>query len=234
MRSLTIGMHDHEVMFLQRMLNKRGAMPYVTEDGIFGARTQEALVAFQRTAGVMPANGIAGPGTWQHLGPITERMHRIVGYNQPDDNTCWSAAATMMLGGNMSVGPGAATLLRDMASRHQLEASLSNVEAFVRGLGWHMVNNTTSPPASQVIQAVLRGSAWVAFQGLRFGHVVVFSGVLTDGGPDGTGTVFRVHDPWPPHSRRVTVYGTTHLGGTVWLRSVSPPQAAMIAYIAQP
>ena len=84
------------------------------------------------------------------------------------------------------------------------------------------------------MQAVRRGPAWVAFRGLRFGHVVVFSGMLSDGAADGSGTVFRIHDPWPPRSRRVSVYGTTYLGGTVWLGSLVPPAPAMISYIAQP
>lgn len=235
MRNLTIGMQGYEVTFLQRLLNKRGATPYVTEDGIFGPRTQAALVAFQRGAGVGAAeNGSAGPETWRRLGPVTERLHAIVGASQPDANTCWTAAATMMLGGNLSVGPGGATLLTGPGVEHQLGASLDNIETFVRSLGWHLVNNTSAPAASQVIAAVQRGPAWVAFQGVHFGHAVVFSGVLTDGATDGTGTVFRVHDPWPPRSARVSVYGTTYLCATVWLGSVHPRQAAMIAFVAQP
>lgn len=234
MQTLAIGSRGHEVMFLQRLLNKRGATPYLTQDGAFGARTQAALTAFQRTVRGAPANGICDAATWQRLGPITEIMHNVVGYAQPDDNTCWSAAATMMLGTNRSVGPGVARLLTSTAEAHQLEASLMNVERFIGGLGWRLVNNQSSPSAAVVTQAVRRGPAWVAFRGLRFGHVVVFSGLLSDGAADGTGTVFRIHDPWPPRSRRVSVYGTTYLGGTVWLGSLAAPAPAMIAYIAQP
>ena len=48
MQVLSIGSRGAEVMFLQRLLNKHGANPYVTEDGAFGPRTQSALIAYQR------------------------------------------------------------------------------------------------------------------------------------------------------------------------------------------
>lgn len=224
--TLTIGSHGAEVTFLQRMLNKRGANPYLAEDGSFGSNTRAALVAFQRTARLASADGIAGPLTWQAFGRIAEIHHRVTPFGQPSDMSCWSAAATIIFG-DRSVGPGRASL----TNTGGLGAGIDNVETFISGLGWRLVNNMTAPPVSMLVSAMHRGPAWVAFQGVNFGHAVVFNGVLSDGAPDGTGTVFRVTDPWPP--RVGTSYGTTYLGQTVWLRSVRPARPAMIAYVAQ-
>lgn len=229
MQVLSIGSRGAEVMFLQRLLNKHGANPYVTEDGAFGPRTQSALIAYQRAHRVTaPPLGVAGPATWQSFGRLTERRHRVTPGAQPTGMSCWSAAATIMLG-NQSVGPGHATLQPGGG----LRVDLPNVETFIRGLGWRLINNQSAPPAMQLILAITQAPAWVAFQGTHLAHAVVFSGVLSDGAPDGTGTVFLVQDPWPPGGGTGTAYGTTYLGQTVFLRSVQPAQAAMIAYVAQ-
>ena len=56
------GSRGPEVMFLQRMLNKR-ARQHLVEDGAFGPRTHAALVAFQSANRVAPPHGIAGGST---------------------------------------------------------------------------------------------------------------------------------------------------------------------------
>src|SRR5262249_46194190 len=156
--------------------------------------------------------------------------HNITGYSQPTDTTCWSAAATMMTGTNASYGPGNATNTSDGA----LDMGIDNIETFVNGLGWRLINNTSQPAISELIAAVKRGPVWVAFQGVAHAHAVVVSGVVHGSVQNDTDTVFRVHDPWPPNARRTSVYGTTYHGGTFRLRSVSPPLAGMIQYMAQP
>ena len=229
MQNLSSGSRGHEVTFLQRLLNRAGADPYLTEDGIFGPRTQAAVIAFQRANGVQPPNGAVAPTTWQRFGPITERMHNIVGYSQPTGMTCWSAAATMMTGTNASVGGGGAAIGATGGLRPQAD----NVETFVRSLHWRLINNASQPPISEVIAAVMRGPVWVVFVG-RTAHAVVISGVLHGSQRDSSDTVFRIHDPWPPNARRTSVYGTTYHGGAIMLRSGNPPQAGMIQYMAQP
>jgi hypothetical protein len=52
------------VVTLQQQLNAAGAA--VETDGVFGARTRAAVVAFQQGAG-LAADGIVGPKTWQRL-----------------------------------------------------------------------------------------------------------------------------------------------------------------------
>lgn len=225
MNTLTRGARGADAMFLQVLLNKNGASPRLVEDGIFGQKTETALRAFQSARRIIPANGQAGPTTWAQLGRISERLHPVTLFAQPTGMTCWSAAATMIFG-NMSVGPGAAQL----GATGGLLPSLQNVETFVHGLGWRMATNMSAPPASALVSVLNRGPAWVVFEGINMKHAVVFSGYYSDGSE--SGVVFRIHDPWPPNQG--TVYGTTYHGGTVRLRSVSPPVAAMVAFVAQP
>lgn len=67
---LTRGMEGDDVLTLQRLINgaavKNPAIPSVTEDGIFGARTEEAVEAIQRIYGIEP-NGRVGAVTWEIL-----------------------------------------------------------------------------------------------------------------------------------------------------------------------
>ena len=224
MNTLSRGSRGPEVMFLQCLLNKRGAAPRLSEDGIFGPKTETAVRAFQSAQRVTPANGQAGPSTWAKFGMITDRLHPVTLYGQPTNMTCWSAAATMIVG-NLSVGPGGASL----GGGGGLQPTIGNVEVFLRGMGWRLINNQSAPPASFLTGALNRGPLWVVFEGVHLKHAVVFSGYWSDGSENGV--VFRVHDPWPPGSG--TVYGTTYHGNTVKLRSVSPPPSAMIAFVGQ-
>lgn len=60
-RSLRLGMRGADVRTLQQELRRRGFNPGAA-DGIFGSGTQAALLAFQRSAGLL-ADGVAGPRT---------------------------------------------------------------------------------------------------------------------------------------------------------------------------
>lgn len=68
--NLQSGSRGQKVSQLQYMLNVMAeyvpSIPPVAEDGIFGPRTQEAVRAFQRFAG-LPEDGIVGPQTWNAL-----------------------------------------------------------------------------------------------------------------------------------------------------------------------
>jgi hypothetical protein len=229
MLTLSVGWRGYEVTFLQHLLNRYGADPYVTEDGNFGPLTRNAVIAFQHRCGVDPANGIVAPTTWQWFGPITERMHSITGYSQPTDQTCWSAAATMMTGTSASFGGGGASL----GPGGGLQPQIDNVETFVRSLGWRLVNSASQPPIGYLINAVMRGPVWVVFRG-QTAHAIVVSGVLHGYWHEISDTVFRIHDPWPPHARRVSIYGSAYNGGALMLHSVRPPQAGIVQYMAQP
>ena len=60
------GMQGPSIRQVQERLNELGANPRLTTDGIFGALTESAVMAFQRTSG-LPADGVVGPNTWNAL-----------------------------------------------------------------------------------------------------------------------------------------------------------------------
>ena len=212
-------------MFLQRMLNKRGASPVLGEDADFGPRTKSAVIAFQSANGVAPPNGRVAGSTWAKFGRIVEHNHSVALVAQPNNMTCWSAAGTMMEGGNVTVGPGRAAMIGD-----GLEPSLSNIEVFARGMGWRVFTNMSMPPPSQLIGRLARGPIWVVYQGHGFAHAVVFNAVYSDGTNSGDGTVFAVRDPWPPG--RGTIYASPYTNREIILRSNSSRPRAMIAAAA--
>ncbi len=225
MRTLSAGARGADVLFLQRLLNKKGANPRLAEDEIFGPKTRHAVVAFQGANTIAPANGIVEARTWSRLGASVEVEHAVTLFGQPTGMTCWSAAATMIVG-NMSVGPGQA----QTGPTGGLGGTLQNIETFLSGLRWRLVNNQSQPPASTLISAIAGGPLWLGFEGGTFQHAVVASALYSDRTDDGT--VMRLHDPWPPGHG--TVYGTTYVGRRVTLKSVSPPRVAMIEYVASP
>ena len=74
------GLSVRQLQFMLRVLAEYiPDIPWIEEDGIFGPRTQEAVLAFQRFAGLTP-DGIAGPRTWQAL---YDRSSSIVGTSGP-------------------------------------------------------------------------------------------------------------------------------------------------------
>lgn len=68
--NLQSGSRGQKVSQLQYMLNVMAeyvpSIPSVAVDGIFGPQTQEAVIAFQRFAG-LPEDGLVGPQTWNAL-----------------------------------------------------------------------------------------------------------------------------------------------------------------------
>jgi len=186
------GSRSHQVKLLQRLLNKRRVVtPALKEDGVFGPKTKAAVTTFQSQQR-LKVDGAAGPQTWQRLGIRYDITHPVRLFAQPTSMTCWSASATMILG-NMSVGPGQASI-----PGGGLEPSSQNIEVFARGLGWRlhypqtwMVSGLASLLQRKPVWAVGGGSNWL--------HAIVLSGLWSDGAEDGSGTLLRIHDPWPPN-----------------------------------
>ena len=67
MKLLRYGSVGPQVELVQLALQREGALREAP-DGIFGARTREAVVSFQRRRG-LAADGIVGNATWQALTP---------------------------------------------------------------------------------------------------------------------------------------------------------------------
>jgi hypothetical protein len=200
--TLRLGAGAIPVKLLQRLLNKKGAHPRLAEDGIFGAKTNAAVLQFQAHERIAQ-DGVAGPATWARLGIAIDITHRVHKYGQPTKTSCWSAAATMILG-NMCVGPGAANLIQG-----GLEPSPQNLKVFAQGLGWKMYypQSWTVLGLGALLQ---RTPVWAVGGGTDWLHAIVFSALWSDGAPDGSGTMLRIHDPWPPGVG--SVYGRFYRG----------------------
>ncbi len=79
------GARGQDVITLQYLLDLISeyypGIPAVTQDGIFGAGTKQAVVAFQSRMG-LAADGIVGPATWNAL----YRTYQGIGQNVPTPN----------------------------------------------------------------------------------------------------------------------------------------------------
>ena len=238
MLELSRGNNQADVLFLQRLLNKRRASPRLAEDGDFGPRTEAAAVAFQRANHVRQSDGVVRAETWSKFGRIIEHDHRsrIQMYAQPNNMTCWSAAATMMTGNVMSVGAGAARTApagtfpngtaRDAGG---LGGGIDNIETFLAHMRWRLVNSGSAPGAQVLIQALSRGPVWAAVVGAS-GHAIVLTSIWSDGAPDGT--VIRIADPWPPGVG--AFYGSAYDHNQLTLRNGGQRYRAGIQFLAQP
>jgi len=228
MRAISFGRRGAEVLFLQRLLNKHGASPAVVEDGIFGSLTKTAVMAYQSANTILPANGVANVSTWRRLGATISYQHQLRLVGQPNGITCWSAASTMMLGSNRSIGRNRSTIVPGGG----LDMGINNIEGFVRDLGWRLINRQSSPSSLVLIAALARGPIWIALHHPITDHAVVFNAVYSDGDSSDDGTVFSVYDPYPP--RFGTIYGTTYINRQVILSSVAARPHVMIQYVAGP
>jgi hypothetical protein len=207
MEILREGSQAIPVKLLQRLLNKKGASPKLAEDGIFGPRTRAAVVAFQ-TREHISQDGAVGPVTWSRLGLTIDLTHSVRLFPQLTNMTCWSAAATMIIG-NMSVGPGGASL----GPSGGMIPTPENIQQFARSLGWRMYYPQTWTVSG--LAGLLRHKpAWAVGGGSGPGgnwlHAIVLSAMWSDGAEDGSGTMLRIHDPWPPNIG--SVYGRFYRG----------------------
>jgi len=204
---LHAGSRSISVKLLQRLLNKKGANPRLKEDGIFGPKTREMVIAFQARQRIHQ-DGVVGHTTWSRLGIMIDVTHPVQLFPQPTNMTCWTAAASMIIG-NMCVGPGTATL----APSGGMNPDPQNIRRFGEGLGWKMhypqtwtVNGLASLLRRKPVWAVGGGAS----PGGGWLHAIVLSALWSDGAEDGSGTVLRIHDPWPPHVG--SVYGRFYKG----------------------
>ncbi|MBX7230286.1 MAG: peptidoglycan-binding protein [Burkholderiaceae bacterium] len=209
MQFLSRGSRGLAVQLLQRFLNKAEARDGISgtqlnTDGEFGALTESALYAFQKRHPGLIADKIAGTQTWRALGLRTEMIHtRVQLLAQYSAGNCWSAAASMILG-NQSVGHGSAKLSKKPKEKDALLTTLGNHIAFAKSLGWEALNY--SPTVRELVDIVCQTPVWMSAGGVNWGHVVVLSGVYSDGDEAGDGTLFRIHDPWPVGVGRI--YGS--------------------------
>jgi hypothetical protein len=185
---------------------QEGCSPRLGEDGIFGPLTHAAVTSFQGRERI-GADGIVGPITWNRLGIIIDITHRVQPFGQPTNMSCWSAAATMIIG-NMSVGPGTATL----GAGGGMLPGPENIRRFGDSLGWRMHYPQTWT-VSGLRFLLHRKPVWAVGGGAGFLHAIVLSALWSDGAEDGSGTMIRIHDPWPVNQG--SVYARFYRGTTV-------------------
>ncbi len=96
---LRTGSRGPDVVALQNALNRALVPnPGLTADGVFGARTDAAVRAFQ-TQRRIAADGVVGPITQCVLrgGPRNPpTVHGVRRIPQPTPSTCWAAATAML------------------------------------------------------------------------------------------------------------------------------------------
>lgn len=134
----------------------------------------------------------------------TNIQHPIRLVPQPTNMTCWSAAASMIFGGNLSVGAGEASISQNGG----LQADFSNIEKFAQSLGLRMF-----APQTWTVKGLINLLNYGPFIKMGFvpsGHAVVVSGIETDG--DFNNTFLTIYDPWPPLIGKIEkVNYNTHL-----------------------
>src|SRR5438876_6647892 len=103
--------------------------------------------------------------------------HRVTLFPQPTNMTCWSAAATMLFG-NMSVGPGRASL----APNGGLSSDFGNIQAFARShhLQMHAPQSWTVDGLASLLR---HGPLWVGGS-VPSGHAYVIAAMKGDGTPN--------------------------------------------------
>jgi hypothetical protein len=213
--TLRIGSGGFEVATLQLRLNlKASPSPNLQVDGMFGPRTQAAVIAFQRQARLAP-DGVVGPLTQGALAQglsLTVANHAITHIAQPTPTTCWAASTAMMT--RSSVAAVRAKTPADMiASDGGLLNSSESDQAVVTGTRYGKVHGLRChAPMSWSVQALVAAlqrsplmfdMLWKAGEYAQGsgspGHMVVVSAVVSDGNPAGNGTHLLVLDPWPPN-----------------------------------
>ena len=216
MQTLKQGSTGSSVTLLQRLLNLKQGNKILDEDGEFGQKTTGEVKSFQVRNWLKP-DGIVGAESWRALGLEIEIDHRVTLFPQPNNMTCWSAAATMLFG-NLSVGAGRAAVSPSggLASAH------SNISEFARDLGLTMHAPMTW--AVEGFAALLRrGPLWVGGvqplgspKAMQAGHVVVVGAMWGNGEADGT--MLQIYDPWPVGKGSIygTFYGERIAGAPLW------------------
>ncbi len=118
-------------------------------------------------------------------------QHRIQLVAQPTNMTCWSAAASMIFGGNLSVGAGGAAL----GTGGGLFPDFSNIERFAHSLGLRMY----APQSWSILglALLLENGPVIKLGYIPSGHAVVIAGIETY--DDNSNAILTIYDPWPPN-----------------------------------
>ncbi|MFC4122520.1 clostripain-related cysteine peptidase [Nonomuraea zeae] len=101
--TLRLGSRGEEVRRLQELLRARGYR--VQSDGYFGGSTYGAVLNLQQREGI-PADGVAGPSTWQALGQAPQAMTARPPATAPGERAEWNVMIYMAGNNNLSDAAG--------------------------------------------------------------------------------------------------------------------------------
>lgn len=218
------GSRDSLVSELRRLLNdKLRPSPNLPTIGPYDANVANAVRRFQQQCFLI-ADAAVGPCTWNALKDwetyVVECSVRLVA--QPTSNTCWAAAAAMVLGRSQPVSapPGVDTT-NGLPNDSNL-GDYPTVRRYAQHLGLRLEAPQSWTPlglanlmrsGGPLLMHVLwdaRGYTTRASDGGYVGspgHFAVMSGIRGDGDP--ARTTVRIHDPWPPGRGAIysVVYG---------------------------
>jgi hypothetical protein len=140
----------------------------------------------------LKVDGIVGPCTWNPLGLTLDTTTAVTPASQPTNNTCYAAAATMVLGQRAGMrfdpGPAPSGVAKD---DHW-------ARFFARQYAWQLEYGMS--PMSGRLANFLNGGPFLfagnlPFPGANSYHTVVVGARWGDGNADRT--MLLVYDPWP-------------------------------------
>jgi Putative peptidoglycan binding domain len=172
------------------------------EDGKFGPLTEAAVRRFQKRTGYLVADGIVGPKTFAALGLKTRALHNVHLRSQRRGGLCWSAAASMLLGG---IPP--EPVEAKVNARGALVDTDANVEILGDELGWDYLPFAT--PDDKLVPALLRAPLWMGGDSVNtrgtadYIHALILGGWFAYEWGGGFQEVMKIFDPWPPGSGRI-------------------------------
>jgi peptidoglycan hydrolase-like protein with peptidoglycan-binding domain len=205
MQTLNKGSTGPAVGLLRRLLNRKMMpSPNLPEANLFGARYNGAMAridfgpqmdtavrAFQRSKRLKD-DGIVGRLTWGALGLTLDISRPVSPSSQPTSDTCYAAAAAMVL------GPAAAMSFAPGPTPPGVAPDDHWARTFSRMFRWRLEYGM-SPMPNALVDFLRAGAFWFAGNlpfpnGLGY-HAVVVGAIWGDGDPDRT--MLLIYDPWP-------------------------------------
>jgi hypothetical protein len=124
---------------------------------------EEAVKQLQTSRG-MPPNGIVGPPVWNALGLTLDISRPVMPASQPTNNTCYAAAATMV------IGPQASASFQVGATPPGVAPDDYWASSFAKQFSWELEYGTSYLPDALVIRGRCRlarytGSSWETTSG---------------------------------------------------------------------
>lgn len=217
MEQVKLGMRGAEVRFLQRMLNLHLKDADLREDGVFSARTHLALLRWQESQGAEEAGtlGIADGGVFASLGMRSSVEHWFQPYERKGDQSCWTAGLMMLLRSTFERRLGEDRAQKGMV--WSLGHTQNNVRVFARQHRLKLLKDFPGADLPEfgkwlewLRQGPLLAIGAASVGSNRWDHCCLIEGFYSDDNPDGTGTVFRIYDPWA--TRGEQSYGATYRG----------------------